>query len=167
MTIYSGPAELDSAEIIAALGYTPLNAAELIRVVKTADEVVNNSATLQNDDELLLSVGANETWNFTLFIYVDTPATADFQCAFAIPSGASGDRLNQSWNGGFSSSDTIDVTAAQSTALVSGNRVIAINGRIIVGATPGTVQFQWAQDVAGAVDTIVRAGSCLIARKAS
>ena len=31
-------------------------------VYKTADEIVNNSTTLQNDDHLLLALGANEVW---------------------------------------------------------------------------------------------------------
>src|SRR5262245_12791739 len=55
---------------------------------KTSDETVNNSTTLQNDDNLLLAVTANEIWQFKLCILYNSSTAADFKMAFTFPSGS-------------------------------------------------------------------------------
>src|SRR4030042_1672706 len=47
-------------------------------VRKTADETVNNSIALQNDDHLLFAIGANEVWDVTLMLLVTTPSVTPF-----------------------------------------------------------------------------------------
>lgn len=46
---------------------------------KTADEVVNNSATLQNDDHLLLALAANEVWEVEINLWYDSGTTPDLK----------------------------------------------------------------------------------------
>ena len=67
----------------AALAQDVLNLMTIVR--KTADETVNNSAVLQNDDDLLLPIGANEIWRFEFVIYGISNATADFKYSLVGP----------------------------------------------------------------------------------
>ncbi|MEZ6330645.1 MAG: hypothetical protein R3B12_01370 [Candidatus Saccharimonadales bacterium] len=57
-------------------------------VVKTTNETVNNSATLQNDDELKFSIGADETWTYRFVLQANSGTTPDFRFAVTAPSGA-------------------------------------------------------------------------------
>lgn len=134
---------------------------------KTADETVNNSTTLQNDDHLSWAIAANEQWAFDGLLYY-TIASGDpgIKTAFTVPSGASGFRIEMGGNvnlgssfasvGGYNLS--ITATAAWGpTSVTSG--LIAVRGVVINGATPGTVQFQWAQNSLVASNLILKAGS--------
>ena len=48
-------------------------------VRKTADETVNNSNALQNDNHLLLALAANEVWQVELtLLLLSTSTTPDF-----------------------------------------------------------------------------------------
>ena len=54
---------LTSAEVAALIAtHAALFGLHTKITYKTADQTVNNSAVLQNDDHLLLAVGANEVW---------------------------------------------------------------------------------------------------------
>lgn len=125
-------------------------------VNKTADETVNNSDTFQNDDELLLAIGANEVWAFELYLLSSSSAVADYKGKFVGPSGAT-------VYAQFASSNHLPADQT----LVGVGRVGGVfqkwHGVIINGATAGNLQFQWAQDAAEASDTKVLAGSCLVA----
>ena len=57
-------------------------------VRKTADETVNNSDTLQNDDHLLFAVAANKVWEFSIVVYMVTLAASDFQWNLTGPAGS-------------------------------------------------------------------------------
>ena len=56
-------------------------------IVKTADEVVNNSTTLQNDDHMFFPIDANERVAFLLHLTHVGGSTADLKVNFAGPSG--------------------------------------------------------------------------------
>ena len=62
-------------------------ATEII-VTKSSDEVVNNSATLQDDDELKFAVSANEKWFSRLFLIWTSGTTPDLKVGFTAPSGS-------------------------------------------------------------------------------
>src|SRR5690606_26427777 len=55
---------------------------------KTEDETVNNSATLQDDDDLSFAIGANEVWAVEIYVQVNSSSSADFKYALSVPSGA-------------------------------------------------------------------------------
>ena len=137
---------------------------------KTAAETVNNSATLQNDDHLAFAIGANEQWAFEMFLAITSTTTADFRLSFTVPSGAtiqiggdisrnatSGAHLDGAWLTGDGTTN-INMNADVVNAL-------RLSGVVINGANAGTVQLQWAQGGAAAVDTIVQAGSWLKAKR--
>ena len=145
---------------------------ERVTVYKTADETINNSSTLQNDDHLLFAIAANEEWVFDIQLFWDSDATADFKVALTVPSGAT---MQFGMPNAFIDSEGVAKKGPSTTA--SGGALALINGDayncnsfcgwVLNGATAGNVQFQWAQSTATAVDTIVRKGSFLRAYKVS
>ncbi|MBI3335791.1 MAG: hypothetical protein HY001_04835 [Candidatus Portnoybacteria bacterium] len=147
--------------------------AQITTVRKTVDETVNNSATLQNDDELFLPMAANETWFFNLFIQHIGNSTADFKLTLTVPSGAT---INWNFSGvSYSEIDAFAVTDSVTTsggspgvnpgATNTGARIVPITGVVINGSTAGNLQLQWAQNTATAVDTKVLTNSYLEAHK--
>ncbi|MBU2051451.1 MAG: hypothetical protein KKH61_21080 [Gammaproteobacteria bacterium] len=151
---------------------------EAIRsVLKPADETVNNSAVLQDDDDLKLALLANEKWLVDLFLMFTGDAAADLKIQFTAPAGAvvywghigSGSQLGvKTWGFGDTGNTPFlyllaDVSPMGTAgASVSGARLTAL---VINGANAGDFQLQWAQNSATVADTKMLAGSCLIAHK--
>jgi hypothetical protein len=127
---------------------------------KSADETVNNSATLQNDDHLFFSIGANETWTFRFVLFANSGTTPDLKAAVSAPSGAS--CIYAAIDAEAAVTTPQVTTCGTATALLSGNGaydVYEVVGTVVNGATAGTVTLQWAQNTATAANTIVAAGS--------
>ena len=128
-------------------------------ICKAADETVNNSDTLQDDDDLLFPVGASQTWAFTLWLYVTSGTTPDLKVAIIVPASTTGgaivvDEIQTLWIGLGGSGGAV---AGQ-----GGARAIVIQGMAKI-TTAGNVKLQWAQNTADASDTKILAGSSLIA----
>ena len=130
-------------------------------VVKSVDEIVNNSTVNQPDNELLFNANANKTYHLTLIIYLQSPGTADFKSDWTLPAGATGDILDGSWQAASSTGNTINIT--NSVNRITGGLVERLewHGRIVVGSTGGLCNFRWAQDTAVVTDTKVLKGSTL------
>lgn len=137
--------------------------AKLVR--KTADQTVNNSTTLVNDDHLLLALGANEVWAFHLCPLVNSGATPDIKFGWTVPSGASGYWNYTGQNAGATTTNTFDIITGGTNARggFAGSLPFVLHGIVICGATAGNLQFQWAQNTANASDTKVLTNSYLIA----
>lgn len=130
-------------------------------VIKTADETVNNSNTLQDDDELNTSVSANETLLVEAFLLVDFKSASDLKIAWSAPALCTG------YHPAISATD-VNANGAEnhnvaSTRLGTTSQLSLITDDclFINGANAGTVKLQWAQNTAVAEDTIVKAGSLL------
>jgi len=150
-------------------------------VRKTGDETVNNSNTLQNDDELILALAANEVWEVDIVLLVQSVgAVSDFKAGFAYPAGCTikwgPAAYNTSNNTGFgwaSSGGTAAIqdlsTEAESYLFGSVNGVYGILLKLLVvnGATPGNLNLQWAQNTATVEDTKVLTNSFIKANKLS
>lgn len=150
------------AEVLSDLG--------ILRASKTANETVNNSNVLQNDDHLKVALEANKAYSFELKIWLSSGATPDFKYTFTMPSGG-----DASWG----DSGVIGATAvgaamsyysvtAPSVVVVAGTgdpKMLFISGIATNGANAGDLQFKWAQNTAHASDTIVYANSLMIATK--
>lgn len=137
---------------------------------KTVTETVNNSLALQNDDDLVFAVAANETWEFHALLRVTSAAAAGFDFDFTIPAASTYNRkASQLWDGTTirlsiqTALDTEDSYAGAVAAL--SDDYLVIDGLLVNGANAGNVQLRWAQNVADASDTQVLAGSYLIARR--
>lgn len=133
---------------------------DVATAVKSADESVNNSDVLQNDDDLLVPVAANTDYVFILDILaVSVTATPDLKVGWSVPAGATmtwamvGD-IEQNYN-----SENEGGTDIQT--LTSSLKYTRWVGTVQVAGTSGNLQLQWAQTAATAEDTTVKAGSML------
>jgi len=141
----------------------------VVAVHKSADETVNNTSTLQNDDHILFAVGANEKWAFELQLFVIGNSTADFKMGWSVPSGAT-----MRWFAGFGATAAggdLHGLASGELLTESSTRDLYVNGTthhtlvgyVFNGATPGNVVLRWAQNTANASNTTLERGTFLIA----
>lgn len=128
---------------------------------KTADETVNNSATMQDDNDMVLAVAANATYQIEGAWYYNTGTTPDIKMQFTFPAGLTmfyvveGVAVSTSVLGQFKSIQTT-VSILEG---VAGDRIATIEGLVIVSSTAGNLRVQWAQNTANASDTKMLAGS--------
>jgi parallel beta-helix repeat protein len=144
-------------------------------IVKGAAESVNNSTTLQNDNDLTFTMGANEVWvfNFVLLVANNSNAGPDWKSAIYAPGSASCNvTLSGSEPAGAAFPQVSTTNCTTPTALVNGTIVadvdaynVTMQGRVTAGASGGTVTLQWAQNTATASNLDVRGGSYVIAQK--
>lgn len=134
-------------------------------VYKSADEVVNNSAVLQDDDELLLALTINGFWvfKFVLWVVQGASAAAEFKPSITGPAGST---YNMGGTLEFNAVTANDRTFPYWVNTDANEvKMVVLPGWISTGANAGNLQLQWAQNVATAVDTTVKKGSYLLARK--
>ncbi len=144
-------------------------------IPKTADETVNNSTTLQNDDDLFFAVAANEVWSWEAVLFCGSASTAsDLKLTFTAPTSPTSSaffKRGQDAGGVAVGSTPTTATAPAATISVgSGSSILNIYlvelvGWIINGSNAGNIQLQWAQDTLTASNTKVFKGSYLVARK--
>lgn len=141
---------------------TPSNITSIIkRVYKSAEETVNNSDVLQDDDHLLFAIGANEAWAFDMVLYMNSGTTPDIKLQINVPSGATG--FYDAPTGAPSAMTAFGAPQTQSTS--GSDQQFFLTGTVINGATPGNLQLQWAQNTATLSDTKILKGSCIIAHR--
>ena len=129
-------------------------------VRKGADETVTND-TLQDDDELLYPVAANEVWKFEVLVLYDSGTIPDIKFAFTVPAGAS-----LAWRKTQSAPvNTVTASGASADSVGQGAGTVVmdlLHGYVANGATAGNLQMQWAQATNDASDTKVLANSSLM-----
>lgn len=155
------------------------NSAVFQFVRATSDEVVNNSNTIQADNELTITVGANEDWEFEFVVtYISTTA-ADFRCGLKFPTsptqiayGIDGLATNAAGSASSMVGDrkqTAGLTADAATGADFGGdtnaAVVVLKGFVRNGSNAGSVTLWWAQATTTAVDTTRKAGSWVEARR--
>lgn len=168
------PAAL-SAAASAQAAVNALNAfiARTVYVNKPTLETVNNSTTLQNDNDLFFTALATEVWDLEFILRYTSATAADFSWALSLPTGATFDGLSSSLQtaaaaGSDDRMDFVDETGANAGGLgVAVESPLWIKGIVTLGATAGTVQFQWAQRAADATNTSLQAASYMLARRIS
>lgn len=142
-------------------------------VVKASDEIVNNSTTLQDDNELIIPLDASSTYIFDGLITYNSATAADLQMDFTVPAGASGRRWLTYPQTTVTSCVTTTVThnggsitaSATNIGATGANCDIPIRGIITTAGTSGNFVVQWAQNTADVSDSTVVAGSYLHWRK--
>lgn len=146
-------------------------------VVKSADETVTNSTTLQDDDELAFDIGAGELWEatFVLFLTGET-SDADVKLSASGPSGWAGHAFARSLYAAATttSAQANFVSAAPDNdgmhraGVIAGSTVMAEFKLLVkAGASAGTVTLRWCQYTLENTDVTVEAGSYLIATRIS
>lgn len=144
-------------------------------VRKSADESATSSATLQDDDELLFAVGADETWAFETVLFVTGNGTNDLKVAFNGPAGSS------LYYGGVGPVQTATTPTGADANFGVGNAAdaaihyaaintnlpnittVILRGVIVNGGTAGNCVLRWAQSVSDAGATTVKQHSHIIA----
>lgn len=113
---------------------------EHVFIRKTADEQVGNDDAYQEDDELALPLGVNETWLWYAFLAYNSNATADIKFKWEAPAGAVAH-----WTLFFQDAPLYGLGTTVVAPGSGADRVTSRWGTVTNGATPGTMQLWWAQ----------------------
>lgn len=136
-------------------------------ITKTADQAATQlSTTFQNDNTLKFSVNANTTYVFDALIPVnDSNTAADLKYTFTTPTGATLNILTSYYSTVTAATQCNIVASAQSCVNNAVNRtdhLIQVRGQVTVAGTAGTVQFQFAQNAAAAVNfPVIKKGATM------
>lgn len=147
-------------------------------IIKTTGETINNSTTLQDDDELKFAVAAGEICHFMVILkYVeDVNTAADIKVAVDAPAAITDGQIVPINGIKVNESDVIALQGAHNingggaaipfgTALAS--RYAHLMGYISNGANAGNVVVRWAQNTAQTHIIVVQAGSAIIVWRAN
>ncbi len=129
-------------------------------IMKTADQLVNNSETLVNDLHLKFPLKANKRYAGYIMLRLDSPTAADMDITFNDISGAVNDDFvdgigNNAENGTAFGTERVIATDAAA-------EVHMIYFWITTASTAGDLQFKFAQTVATVANTFVRSGSMMV-----
>ena len=145
--------------------YNPVPGGGATLVRKTADEIVNNSIVLQDDNDLKLAVKVNEVWYIRVFLKINSPAGQRFKWIFNVPAGATLISFEKFEDSDPSQIATRNITAQTDSYTAGGVQYLCFYALYVGAAAAGYIQLQWAQTVAAANDTTVYENSHLIAHK--
>jgi len=122
--------------------------------IKTADETVNNSTTLQNDDHLVLAVNASTKYTLVAFLigFADND-TPDIKIKWILPTGGTM-RWAELRELGAGTQALTELTEVSEAALptTNANKIFLFTGAVTIAGTAGNVQLQWAQNILTAVN---------------
>jgi hypothetical protein len=147
-------------------------------ISKFADESLNLSTVLQNDNELAYTIADTGTFEFDVFLAVTSAANAagDIAVGFSFPAGfvnffgIGPDVSLASGNIGTAHFGTALGATSGTTALAFGcstaTAYVRING-IFTATAAGTLQLMWAQSSSNANNTTVKAGSFMRVRQSA
>jgi len=162
-----------ASEVVTA---TKLDQVSVDYVLKSADEDLNLSTTLQNDNHLAYTVAATGTYIADLWLYAKSAANGagDINVGWSFPTGtlhysAVGLGLTlASGNDGTVTPPTIlNATSGVSViglGLSTATLLIQVHAHFVATAT-GTLQFMWGQNSSNANNSTVKAGSHMIVRQ--
>lgn len=115
---------------------------------KTADETIGGTTSIQNDNDLVLSLPADQSFFVKAVIAYGSPAANDFKFDFTVPSGASGNYVFDRYAGGVwigaSQVAWTTVTAVDGADLSP--LYVELSGLLHIASTPGSFQLRWAQN---------------------
>lgn len=139
------------------------------KVVKASDEIVNNSNTLQADNELLYALEANSIYLIEVYLFVSSLSDVpDLKIGFTAPAGALGQALeNYCVNTG---SNVVDqqYAGASHAARIEATQAFYYPYRASVAiktTNAGNFVLMWSQSTAVVEDTKILTGSFLHIRK--
>jgi hypothetical protein len=133
---------------------------------KSSDESIASSVTLQDDNDLILPVAANEVWQLRYILKVTIPVTPQLKMAFTFPASGDISLSGTEFNAAgtltkISFQGTTTPTATQDFLGSTSNRDIVLDGVFVNAGNAGNLVLQWAQNVSNASATIMKANSTL------
>ncbi len=132
-------------------------------IVKGDDETIASDSTLSDDTDLKAVLNINKEYSFIMNLFFTSDATPDFKYTFSLPAGASG----VIWDGISPLINTPSVTLTDITSTrvnlfpSTAELTILLCGKVTMGATAGSMIFQWAQNTSDAANTTVNKGTFL------
>lgn len=130
--------------------------------VKTANETVNSSTTLQNDDHLVISDVPTGYYKYEVLLDCTLTAVGDFKSTLTTTGAlTSRGRVTTQENGALTAQShrMVDFEEEQNFDLPSDEDYIIHYMGYIDMTTSGDIQFQWAQNTSDIDNTTVKAGS--------
>jgi hypothetical protein len=176
--LYSKPAGSDAVFVNCKTptGWVGLNAQTFGRLAASATKT--NDGTFSNLTGMSVAVGPNEVWEIETTLFYNTNSIADLQVRFnAIPSGGT---LTYALVGQDPSASTVGIsdftrTSGNAAKALGGNGPGGAPGTLDLGAVlrglyrgganGGTLQLQWAQNLANAGQSTIYANSYIVARR--
>jgi hypothetical protein len=133
---------------------------------KTANEDVSSSATLQDDDHMFLTLGANQIWEVEGMVdFTSASATPGAAFNFNAPTGSTFKmtyHTNTSSATSFASGVINNGGSDANIALgANGAGVVHFKGIVVVAGNAGNFGFRWAQGTSDATPTTARTNSYL------
>lgn len=171
------PSDTDPFADAAQAMRTIVDTIDQVVVIKTGAETVNNSGTLQSDDEMLFDVYNGKTYAWEMHLIYGCPvSTVDVKLAISAPTGVStwfgiglDSAAGSSFIGNLKSVALLDAdntdTASFGVSATSGviRTGVHLHGTF-VAAADGEVRLRWAQDTPTTDDLTLRPGSYLRAQ---
>ena len=141
-----------------------------IVISKTSAQTVSVTA-LQNDAELLFSIGTSERWVWEMQLHTVQPSNDGGLIAnWTLPANSA--MVMWSEQTGASAGSTELYTSATGTPITHGRGGLSVNtnyrlrGTIVTSGTSGTAQFMWSEGAtANVTGVIMTSGSWLMAHK--
>ena len=138
--------------------------------IKSADESVTNSSTLQDDNDLFFTIGPNETWEVVAQLHVTAPDDdPKFKVAITIPSGSLHVFANEVSEDDEGAGEWLLTSGTASDEFhidVDDESEMVLQGLVIGGTTGGTVHIQWSPDKSCSKTITVKKNSYLKATRA-
>lgn len=132
------------------------------RVVKKVDETVNNSSTLQDDDELFVLLSPNKVYFIILAIFGSGNSTADFKYAISLPTDATGKGLEGKFENTAPFDVSVDITSSRNMGITGSESSFILYARVTVLGNGGLLNVQWTQQLQTVGDTKCLKGASLL-----
>lgn len=138
---------------------------------KAGDETISSTTTLQNDDDLFVSVAASATYHVVVELRGTSQPGDDIKVGFTGPAGytfVGAVRGPTTTAAALADTYTSEFTTGVALAfggIASNNLGISYQGVLVTSGTAGTLQVQWAQNSSSASGTTMRANSFMSLRR--
>lgn len=145
-------------------GWLPTAFPRMEHRVKTVDTARSSTTTLADDPHLAgLVLEANTRYAVEAFLRYQSSTTADLAFNLQVPAGAS----FWAWAQGTApiGSSVLNGGGSATPDGTGYDEIVRVTGEVLVGATAGVLDFQWAQKTSQGTNTIVRSGSWLRATR--
>lgn len=145
---------------------------------KTADETVTSSITLQNDDQMTITLAASTNYEIETVVWAAGDDLGDLRMNYSAPSsvvGWAGQVALLNPSGASTASDANMVAYAFSSGVLTSdlaigiadtNLVVAVIKGFLEVSTGGTFTARWGQVTSSGTGTTIKRGSWLKAKKA-
>lgn len=132
----------------------------VLQAHKTSNETMTSDDTMQDDDELTITLAANSYYKFDATLVITSNATPDFQFEWVESDGTYDFHMEYVNSGGTDQTDYIDETEGPKVVSCgTSGEIIIFKGIIVTGGSGGTFKLQWAQNTSSGLSTTVYAGS--------